>query len=74
MTCGVGCRCSLDVALLWLWCRLVVTAPIRSLAWKPPYAVGVALEKEKRQKKEKKMGRRSKQTAPKMTYRWPKNT
>jgi len=39
------------VALLWLWCRLVATAPIRPLAWEPPYAAGAALEKAKRQKK-----------------------
>ena len=43
-----------DPALLWLWCRLVATAPIRPLAWEPPYAIGVALEKAKRQKKKKK--------------------
>ena len=39
-----------DLALLWLWHRLVATAPIRLLAWEPPYAAGVALEKAKRQK------------------------
>ena len=49
MSCGVGCRGSSDPALLWLWCRLVATAPIRPLAWEPPYAIGVALEKTKRQ-------------------------
>ena len=31
-------------ALLWLWCRLEATAPIRPLAWEPPCAAGVALE------------------------------
>ena len=50
MTCGVGRRCGLDPALLWLWCRLVATAPIRPLAWEPPYAVGAALEKTKEKK------------------------
>ena len=72
MNCGVVCRCSLDLAslwlwcslqtqlgsgvlvLLWLWCRLVDAAPIRPLAWEPPYAVGAALKKEKKKKKEKK--------------------
>ena len=39
---------------IWLWCRPVATAPIRPLAWEPPYAAGVALEKAKRQKKKKK--------------------
>ena len=33
-----------------LWCRPAATAPIRLLAWEPPYAAGVALEKTKRQK------------------------
>ena len=43
-----------DAALLWLWCRPAVTAPIRPLAWEPPYAAGAALEKAKRQKEKKK--------------------
>jgi len=55
MSCGVGCRCSSDPALLWLWCRPVATAPIRPLAWEPPYAGGEALEKAKRPKKKKKI-------------------
>ena len=38
--------------LLWFWRRLVATAPIRPLAWEPPYAVGTALEKTKKEKKE----------------------
>jgi len=54
MSCGVGCRQGSDPTLLWLWCRLTAIAPIRPLAWEPPYAVGVALEKAKRQKKERK--------------------
>jgi len=49
MSCGVGCRHSSDPALLWLWCRPVAAALIGPLAWEPPYAVGVALEKAKRQ-------------------------
>ena len=50
MSCGAGGRLSLDPALLWLWCRPVATAPIRPLAWEPPYAVGAAQEMAKRQK------------------------
>ena len=50
MSCGVGQRCSLDLVLLWLWCRPVATAPIRSLAWKLPYAASAALKKEGREK------------------------
>ena len=53
MSCGVGCRCGLDPTLLWLWCRPAATALIRPLAWEPPYAMGAALEKDKRQKKKK---------------------
>ena len=42
--------------MLWLWRRLAAIAPIRSLAWEPPYATGVALirQKTKKKKKEKK--------------------
>ena len=52
MSCGVGRRRSLDLALLWLWHRPVATAPIRPLAWEPPYATGKALKKTKEKKKE----------------------
>ena len=54
MSCGVGCRSSLDPVLLWLGHRPVAIAPIRPLAWEPPHAVGVVLEKRERQKKKKK--------------------
>ena len=54
MNCGVGHRCSSDLVWLWLWCRPVATAPIRPLAWEPPYAVGVALKRQKRQKQNQK--------------------
>ena len=50
VSCGVGCRRGSDPALLWLWRRLVAMAPIRPLAWEPPYAVGAAQEMAKRQK------------------------
>ena len=51
VNCGVGHRHGSDPALLWLWCGPVATAPIRPLAWEPPYAAGAALEKAKRPKK-----------------------
>ena len=54
VSCGIGHRCSSDPELLWLWCRPVATAPIRPLAWEPPYAAGAALEKAKRQNDKKK--------------------
>ena len=53
VSCGVGCRRSLDPTLLWLWRRLVAMALIRPLAWEPPYAAGAAQEIAKRQKKKK---------------------
>ena len=45
--CGVGCRHGLDPALLWLWRRLAAIALIQLLAWKLPYAAGVALKRKK---------------------------
>ena len=42
MSCGVGCRRGSD--LVWLWCRQAGAAPIRLLAWEPPYAAGAALQ------------------------------
>ena len=53
MSYGVGRRHSSDPTLLWLWCRLSDTAPIRPLAWEPPYAAGGAQEMPNRQKKNK---------------------
>ena len=47
-SCGVGHRHSSELALLWLWRRPVAAAPIRPLAWEPPYAAGVALKKTKK--------------------------
>ena len=47
MSCGVGRTCGLDPTLLWLWCRPAATALIRPLAWEPPYAMGVALKRQK---------------------------
>ena len=54
MSYGVGCRCDSDLTLLWLCCRLAAVALIRPLAWEPPYASGVALEKTKQKTKIKK--------------------
>ena len=50
MSCGAGPRHGSDLALLWLCCRPVATAPIRPLAWEPPNAAGVAPKKQKKQK------------------------
>ena len=50
MSCGVGRRYGSDLVFLWLWRRPAAIAPIRPLAWEPPYAAGVALKKEKKKK------------------------
>ena len=36
LPCGVGCRRSSDLALLWLWCGPAATVLIVPLAWEPP--------------------------------------
>ena len=46
MSYSVGCRCGLDLALLWLWCRLEAMALIRPLAWELLYAEGMALKRQ----------------------------
>ena len=51
MSCGVGCRHGLDPELLWLWGRLVATAPIGPLAWEPPCASGAALKRKEKKSK-----------------------
>ena len=55
---GVVCRCSSDMALLWLWFRPEATALIQPLAWELLYAVGAAPKrgKEKKKKKEEEEG------------------
>ena len=55
VSCGVDRRCGSDPVLPWLWWRPAAAAPIGLLAWEPPYATRVALEKTKRRKKEKKV-------------------
>ena len=53
MSCSVGLRRGWDVALLWLWCRPVATAPICRLARELPNG-GEAPQKKKPKKKKKK--------------------
>ena len=67
MSGGVGCRCSSGPMLLWLWHRRVAIALIRPLAWEPPYAAGMALEKETEQNKTKKTLKRQKNKNKKKT-------
>ena len=47
MSCGVGHRHSLDLALR-LWHKLAAIVPTQPLHWEFPYAMGVALKKKKR--------------------------
>ena len=51
MNCGVGHRCSSDLGFLRPWHRPAATAPIRPIAWEPPFAMGVALKGQKDKKK-----------------------
>ena len=54
MSCGVGHGRDSDPSWLWLWHRLMAAALMRPLAWEPPCAAEVALEKAKKKKKKKK--------------------
>ena len=53
MTCRLGHRHGSDLALLWLWHRLVAVALIGPLAWEPPYAMGADLKRQKTKNKTK---------------------
>ena len=53
VSCGVCCRRGSGPTLLWLWRRPVATALIGPLAWKPPYAGGAALKRQKTKNKNK---------------------
>ena len=56
MSCGIGCRCGLDLVLLWLWPRPVAVAPSGTLAWEllcatdGPYNAKKEKEKERKKK------------------------
>ena len=51
MSCGVRRRRSLDLVLLWLWCRPAAVALIEPVVWDLPYDTGAALKKTKKKKK-----------------------
>jgi len=51
VSCGIGCRYSLDLALLWWLYRPAATAPTQPIAWEPPYAAGAALKRQKKNPK-----------------------
>ena len=65
MSCGIGCRCGSDLALLWLWCRAVATPPIQPLATETPYAAGMALKRQNKQTNKKHLKNTLRQTTMK---------
>ena len=44
--------------MLWLWCRLVPTALVETLAWEPPYAEGAAVKRQRKKERRGGEGRR----------------
>ena len=54
VSCSVGHRDGSDPMLLWLWRRLAAAALIGPLAWELPYAMGAALKRLKKKKKQQK--------------------
>ena len=46
VSCGVGCRCSLEP--MWLWQMPAHIAQIQPLAWELPYAAGMVLKRKKK--------------------------
>ena len=52
----------MDPPLLWLRYRPAAVAPIRLLAWEPPYAAGKALKDKEKKKKQKKKKKKKKKT------------
>ena len=54
MGCGVGHRCCLEPAFLWLWHRPAAVATIQSLAWELPRAAGVAPKQQQTNKTKQK--------------------
>ena len=47
-SCGVGLRRDSDLMWLWLWRKPAAVALIQPLVWEPPYAVGAALKRPKK--------------------------
>ena len=66
MSCGIGHRHGLDLALLWVWQRPAAAAQNQLLAWELPYASGVTLKR--RKKKKKKKERKQKVKGEKMVF------
>jgi len=47
---GISLRCSLDLAFLWLWWRLVAASLILPLAWELPYDTDEAIKRKIKKK------------------------
>ena len=71
---GVDHSCSLDLVLLWLWGRPAAIDPIGPLAWEPPYAMGVALEKTKKKKKEERKKKTKSKVKKKKSTKFYRNS
>ena len=54
MSCDVGRRCGLDLAVLWLWSRPAAVAPIIPLAWEFHIPSGAALKSKAKNKNKNK--------------------
>ena len=64
MSCGVGS----DLTFLWLWRRLVDTAPIGPLAWEPPYAPRSGPRNGKKTKQNKKTHKKIASIVPQIYF------
>ena len=70
MSCGVGHKSGLDPELLWLQSRPAAIAPIRPLAWEPPYAADSTLKDQKKKKKRKIVAKNEKFQQFKKYWSW----
>ena len=75
-SCGVGRKCCLNLASLWLWRRLAAVASTWPLAWELPCAVGAALPLKKKPLQSvctlKKKKKKKKKDKTKTTTQWEK--
>ena len=63
MSTGIGHRCSLVLALLWLWHRTAAVALIQPLAWEPSCVAGAALKSKQQQQQQQ-------QNKPQIIHGW----
>ena len=53
-SCRLSCKCSSDLALLWLWHRLAAAALIWPQTWELPYVMGAAIKNKNKKFKKRK--------------------